>query len=177
MSNNLDFLELCERRYSVRKFSNKKVEKEKVEKILKAATLAPTACNLQPFKVIVVDSEEGLEKYHKSVRTSFGTTLVFIVIANKNECWKREYDNKLSHDIDGSIVTTHMMLEACNLGIGSTWVMHFMPEVIRKEFHIPNDFEIVSILTCGYPASDVKPSSMHFNRKDIKDIVKYNDFE
>lgn len=55
----MDFLEIAKSRYSVRNYSDRKVEKEKLEKILYAAHVAPTAANLQPVRLIVVQEEEG----------------------------------------------------------------------------------------------------------------------
>lgn len=56
------FTELAEARYSVRSFSNRKVPKEEIEKIIHAGMVAPTGCNNQPQRIIVVESEEGLLK-------------------------------------------------------------------------------------------------------------------
>ena len=117
-----DFMDLAKARYSVRKFLDKKVPKDIIEKILEAGMIAPTGCNNQPQRIIVVESQEGLEKIKECTRCHFDAPLVFIISYNKDECWKRPYDGKLSGDIDASIVTTQMMLEAANLGIGSCWV-------------------------------------------------------
>ena len=61
----MDFLELAKTRYSVREYEEKKVEKEKLYKILEAARVAPSAVNNQPYRLIVVESEEGLAKIEK----------------------------------------------------------------------------------------------------------------
>ena len=53
-----NFLDLAKERYSVRKFTDKPIEKDKLEKILEAAKVAPTAKNLQPVKIYVLQSEE-----------------------------------------------------------------------------------------------------------------------
>ena len=58
----MDFINIAKSRSSVRDYNNKKVEPEKLEKILEAAHVAPTAANLQPVHLIVVQSEEGLAK-------------------------------------------------------------------------------------------------------------------
>ena len=105
-----DFMELAKARYSVRKFLDKKVPKEIIEKIIEAGMIAPTGCNNQPQRVIVVESQEGLAKIKECTRCHFDAPLVFIISYNKDECWKRPYDGKLSGDIDASIVTTQMML-------------------------------------------------------------------
>ena len=58
----MDFLELAKGRYSVRSFSDKAVEAEKIDKILFAANVSPTACNNQPQKIYILQSEEALNK-------------------------------------------------------------------------------------------------------------------
>ena len=83
---------------------------------------------------------------------------------------------KRGGEIDASIVTTHMMLEAADIGIGSTWVMHFDPQKIRELYHVPGELEVVALLTMGYPADDASPSERHSQYVNLKDIVFYNDF-
>ena len=68
----MDFLKLAEERYSVRKYSARPVEKEKIEAILKAASLAPTGCNNQPQRILVVDDPAVLERIRKCTTCQFG---------------------------------------------------------------------------------------------------------
>ena len=58
----MDFLQLVKDRYSVRKFSDRKVEQEKLDLILEAGRVAPTAVNYQPQRILVLSSEENLAK-------------------------------------------------------------------------------------------------------------------
>ena len=58
----MDFLKLAEERYSVRSFTEKAVTQEDLEKILKAGHVAPTACNIQPQRILVINSEEAIAK-------------------------------------------------------------------------------------------------------------------
>lgn len=55
-----------------------------------------------------------------------------LICSDRDACWIRKYDQKKSYDIDAAIVTTHMMLEAENIGVGTTWVMHFIPEAVKR---------------------------------------------
>lgn len=169
----MDFLELAESRFSVRSFSNKKVEKTVIEKILQAGQVAPTACNYQPQRIMVIESEEALAKFRKCTQSHFNAPLAILVCFDKDICWRREYDGKSSGDIDASIVCTHMMLEAASLGIGSTWVMHFIPEAVREEFKLADTIEPTAVLVMGYPKEDVAPSHLHYKVKSIDDMVKY----
>ena len=95
---------------------------------------------------------------------------------DKNECWKRGYDGKPSGDIDASIVATHMMLAAFALGVGTTWVMHFIPAAVREEFDMPESLEPVALPVMGYPASDAKPYPGHGEKRPVEEIVSYHHF-
>lgn len=167
----MDFITLANSRYSVRSFSDKKVEQEKIDLILRAGQISPTAGNNQPQKIYVLQSEEALKTLQKCKYSHFGETLAFLVCYDSSLCWTREFDGKASGDIDVSIVATHMMLEAWELGIGSTWIMHFIPEAIIEEFELPDSIIPVCILVMGYPAQEAVPSVRHGMRKDLKDMV------
>ncbi len=172
----MDFLTLAAERYSVRKFDGRPVEQEKIEKILKAAQLAPTACNFQPQRVLVINSEEALAKLKNCTKWHFDCPLAMLVCFDKNECWTRRYDNTQSGTVDASIVATHMMLEASELGIGSTWVMSYDPSAVRAEFELPDNFEDAALLVMGYPAEDAMPNERHSQSKSINEFVSYNKF-
>lgn len=146
----MSFIDIAKKRYSVRSYMDKKVEAEKLEKILEAAHVAPTAANLQPVHLIAVQSEEGLEKIGKAANI-YGAPLAIIVCADHNKAWVRPFDKKQTGDIDASILTDHMMLQATELGLGTVWVCYFKPDVIKKEFELPENLEPVNILVIGYP--------------------------
>lgn len=169
----MDFIELAENRFSVREFSDRKVERDVIEKILRAGQVAPTACNLQPQRILVLESEDALEKLRKCTKCHFHAPLAMLVCFDKGECWKRKYDGKSSGDIDASIVCTHMMLEAAQLGVGSTWVMYYIPEAVKVEFGLPNELESTALLVMGYPEEGVKPNPLHFDIKPIGDTVRF----
>lgn len=172
----MELLQLMEERYSVRSFADKPVENEKIEAILQAGRLAPTACNNQPQKVLVLESAESLALWRKCTKCHFNEQLVMIVCYDKTQSWKREYDGQDSGYVDASIVTTHMMLKAAELGIGSTWIMYFIPEAVRTEFNMPENLEPVSVLAMGYPSQSAAPSPRHSLRKPLTDTVVYDHF-
>lgn len=167
----MDLLQLMSDRYSVRSFTDQAVEEDKIEKILQAARLAPTACNKQPQRILVLKDKEDLEKWQKCTVCHFNEQLVMLVCYDKDQCWKREYDGQNSGYVDASIVLTHMMLEATSLGIGSTWVMYFIPDAVRKEFNLPDNIEAVGALTMGYASEKAAPSAQHNSRKNIDEIT------
>lgn len=169
----MDFLEIAKTRYSVRQYKDMPVEREKLDKILEAGRVAPTGKNAQPQKIIAVTSAEGHEKLSKGAKT-FGAPVALIVCSDKETAWTRPIDGKNIADIDASIVTTHMMLQATELGLGTLWMCWFKPEIIREEFNIPENYEIVDILLVGYADGEVMPSDRHADlRKPIDETVTY----
>lgn len=172
----MEFLKLAAERYSVRQFTDEKIGQDTLDKILQAGHLAPTACNLQPQRIMVINSEEGIEKLRKCTKCHFGAPAAILICYNKDECWKRQYDGSMSGEIDASIVTTHMMLEAASLGVGTTWIMHFIPQAVREEFEVPDNIEPVALLVMGYPASDAKPFPGHSEFRPREELVVYNTF-
>lgn len=173
----MDFLELAKRRYSCRNFSEKKVEQEKLEKILEAGRIAPTAVNLQPQKILVLQSKENLEKLKECTQYGWNAPVIMIICYDKRLSWKRKYDGKDEGTVDASIVTTHMMLEAEDLGLGTTWIGSFDPEKVKETYDLPEEFEVVSLLPIGYPAEDAMPSAMHNKRKEMSEMVYWDKIE
>ena len=172
----MNFLELATNRYSVRKFKSEPLQEKDLSSILQAGHIAPTGCNNQPQRILVINSTEGLEKLKKCTKCHFNAPAAMLVCYNKNECWVRKYDGKNCGVSDACIVTTHMMLQAAVIGVGSTWVMHFDPAAMCKEFNIPEYIEPVALLTLGYPAEDAEPLDLHFKTRPIEETVVYNTF-
>ena len=170
----MDFLELVKERYSVRKMKSERVKQEDLNKILEAARLSPTAKNLQRERLLVINTEEGIEKIKRCTLCDFGaTTIVVISYEKDDEQNESEFSRKYGL-IDTGIVATHMCLEATNLGLGTTMVGLFDRELTKKLFNIPEKYQPELLLPIGY--IDRKPSILHERRKEIKEIVKYNKY-
>lgn len=88
----------------------------------------------------------------------------------------RKYDSALSSPVGAVIVTTHMMLETHNIGVGCCWVMHFDPNAMRETFNIPESYEPVALLVMGYPSDDAKPLDLHHQFRPMNEVVFYDKF-
>jgi nitroreductase len=168
-----DFLSLAAARYSVRSFKAEPVAQAHIDSILAAGHLAPTGCNYQPQRIFVFRSEEAIAKLRKCTRCHFGAPTAMLVCYHSDECWVRKYDAQPSGWADASIVTTHMMLQAASVGVGSTWVMHFDPAAIRREFELDEKLVPVALLVMGYPSEDAKPLALHDTFRKMEDVVSY----
>lgn len=145
----MNFLDLAKKRYSARCYSDKPITDGQIKMLLTAAQAAPTAANLQPVRLIVVQQKDGLEKIGKAANI-YGAPLAVIVCADRNKAWQRPFDGMRTTDIDASIVTDHMMLCAEDIGLNTVWICYFKPDVICQEFGLPENIVPINILAVGY---------------------------
>lgn len=170
----MDFLKLASSRYSVRKFSDRPIEREKLDLLLEAAKVAPTACNNQPQKLYVLQSGEAIAKLCAASKFVFGAKTAIVFTSDEKKEWVNPFTAEYhTGEIDCSIVCTHVMLQAWELGLGSCWVGYFDPEKIRKAFSIPENEKIVAILPLGYPAEDSVPAAGHSKFRPMDEMVTY----
>lgn len=172
----MDFITIAKRRYATRGFTDRAVEPEKLSLILEAAHVAPTAGNRQPVRLLVVQSPKGLAKLEKATRL-YGAPLAILVCADRDVTWTRSFDGKQTCDIDASVLTDHMMLQATELELGSVWICAFDPAVAREEFQLPDRLELVNILAVGYPKNaPASPDRHSQTRIPLDQLVSYERF-
>lgn len=171
----MDFLQLSKERYSVRSFSDKSVEEEKLNKILEAGRLAPTAKNSQSQKIFVLKSKEALERINAVTPMTYKAPVVLMVCYDKNVSYKNpnetHYVGYEGGAVDAAIITTAMMMEATDLGLGTLWARGFNAQDIFDAFPEIKGLEVVCLLDIGYPAADAAPSERHTLRKPLSETV------
>ncbi|MEI6132712.1 MAG: nitroreductase family protein [Bacillota bacterium] len=166
----MEFFEVVSKRFSSRAYMDQPVEKEKLDRILEAARLAPTACNRQPFKIVVVktiDKQEALSECFHS-KFIYQAPLIIGIFAKIDESWVRG-DGHNFYDVDAAIVFDHLILAAAVQGLGTCWIGSYKPEKIKEFFGLAKEYEPVAFTPLGY-SSDVKTDK---GRKAIEDLVAY----
>lgn len=166
-----DFLQLAHDRYSCRAFSDKPVEAEKIDALVEAAIAAPTAVNKQPWHLWVVRDPDAVERLSACTRFGFGAKIILVLGAAPDEAWVRKYDGRNFADVDASIVGTHIMLAAHDLGLGTTWVGHFNAPAVADAFPEMAPYDLVALFPLGYPAQDGGPAAGHLSRKPVDELV------
>ena len=165
----MDFLNLCKERYSVRRFDVHPVEKDKLMMVLEAGRLAPTACNYQPQRIFVIQSEEARANLASLTRMSYGAPVSLLVCYDKNESWKNTQktfgEDYEGGEMDACIVGTQMMNMATELGLGTLWARGFNAQKIHDAFDLPENIVISFLLDIGYPA--VSSVNHHTPRKEL----------
>ena len=167
----MEFYDVIKKRHATRKFSNRLVEEDKLNNILEAGRIAPTAKNIQPIKIYVINTEEGLSKIDLASPCRYGARTVIMVCGDKEKAYQK--DNYPIYVMDASIVGTHMMLAATNNNVDNIWVEMFNEEVLRKEFSLPDNLVPVLLLPIGYEDNDCPMSPYHDIRKSLNEIVEY----
>lgn len=170
----MTFAEMAEKRYSVKKFSDKPIEEDKLRRVLEVAEKAPTAKNAQSPRVYVLKSPEAMAKARGLTRCVYGAPTVLLFAYDKNEAYTYP-DTEAHHDSgaeDCSIVATHVMFAAMEEGLGTCWVNWFSPSEAKKAFHLPDNEEVVLLMDIGYAAETAKPLPTHSRKKPLDEVVK-----
>ncbi len=170
----MNFMELAKSRYSVRKFDDRPVDRKTLDLILAAGNVAPTGCNYQPQRIYVVQSEEKIAKLNELSKCIFGAKTVLLFTYSEDEDWKNPLEKGVHSGVqDVSIVATHIMLEAWELGVGTCWVNYFANSRLEKELGLPENERAVLLMPMGYPADDSLPLKLHEEFKNIDETVRY----
>lgn len=167
-----DFLTLAAERYSVRHFTDSLVPQSDIDKILEAGRLAPTAVNSQPQHIYVIRTPEAIAALNTVSPCVYGAPQAFLYCYDSRNVCARGADDNYG-DIDVTIVLTHMMLEAANLGLGTCPVGYFDPVKIADVLSLPSHIHPVLLMPFGYPASDAAPGPGHTNSRPLEDMVTY----
>lgn len=166
-----DMLTLSRDRFSARKFTAEPVGKEDLEYVMECVRLAPSACNKQPWRWLVVRSDEARGKLQECYDREWFTSapLYIIGMRSKEDNWVRRYDGKPHGDIDVAIATEHLCLAAADRGLGTCWVCAFDPAKMQQ--HFPREgYEAVVIVPMGHIAEDCPRGEK--KRKDLAEIVE-----
>ena len=167
----MKFEDVIRKREAVRKFKDESISEEELGMILEAGRLAPTAKNNQPIKIIVVKSKEGIEIIDEASPCRYNAPIVLVICGNKDECFTNGMHNTL--EIDASIVATHMMLEATNVGVDNIWIDMFDRDILKNKLNLESNIIPISLLPLGYRSDDYEGNPRHNIRKNIEDIVEY----
>ena len=179
----MSFLDLVNKRYSVRNYKNTPVPREKISRCIEAVRLAPSACNSQPWKFVIIDDGElvkklavvftGLADFNKFVLKA--PVLVLIVSQRQKLSAKLGgiIKKKNFSLMDVGIAAEHFCLQAAEEGLGTCILGWFNEKKVKKVVSIPRFKRVELIISLGFSADEQIP---HKNRKSIDQISSYNKY-
>jgi nitroreductase len=137
----------------VRDFSDRKVADADLATVLEAARWAPTACNRQPFRLVIVRQRKRLDRLCKAYRGDWLRTApcIIVAIALPEEAWVRRPDRKNHAEIDLAIAIDHLTLAAADLGLGTCWICAFDPGAVATMLDLPATEVPVALIPLGHP--------------------------
>jgi nitroreductase len=178
-----DSLDLITSRQSDRLYSDKPVEKEKLERIVEAGRMAPSACNAQPWKFIVVNDRELVLRIAEAASAKLigmnsfvAQAPVIIVIVKEKPNMSSKVGSTIQNKdyslIDIGIATENICLQAEAEGLGSCIIGWFDERQLRKLLYIPKSKRVELIITLGYSLSERHEK----RRKPAGETVSYNKY-
>ena len=170
----MEFNELIKYRESVRSYDpGKPVDEKILDRILEAGRIAPSASNRQPWKFVLVSSEDMLVKVKACyLRPWFqDAPHILILVSNNRESWIRAYDSYNSVETDATIAMDHMILAATNEGLATCWIAAFNPDILKKALALKENEVVFAITPLGYPRSDYIWGQKKI-RKNFNDVVQ-----
>jgi nitroreductase len=171
----MDVFEAVKARRSIRAYTNKAVPREVLEKILEAGRLAPSARNVEPGHFIAVTDEKKRKALAKGVFAKFVAQAPLVIVT----CG----DRKASSDwyaVDVSLAVENMILTAVSEGLGTCCVGSFDEQDVKSELKIPDNYEVIVMLTVGYAAEKLDLTSKMLNlvreRKTLSEVCSEEEF-
>jgi nitroreductase len=167
----MSILDIAKKRYSVRSYLEKEVERDKLVQILEAGRIAPSAVNYQPIHLVVITDQKEKEKVAEAYPRDWFKKAPVIIIAcgDHSKSWKRN-DGKDHCDIDVAIAIDHMTLAATDLGLGTCWVCAFDAKRCHEILELPEHLEVVALLPLGYPTGE---RNNEIKRQSLEEFVSW----
>jgi nitroreductase len=171
----MEYTDLIHIRESVRNYDpTRSVPKGILKRILDAGRLAPSACNYQPWKFMVISSPTMLEKVRVCYDRDWfkNAPHVLIVVGFKDQAWIRSFDGHNSIETDMAIAMTHLILAAENEGVGTCWIENYNPGMLREALNLKDNQLIFGITPLGYPEPGYQ-KNLEKKRKSMEEIAEF----
>jgi nitroreductase len=171
----MEYTELIRRRESIRNYDPERpVAEEVIRKILDAGRLAPSACNNQPWRFLVISSPGMLEKVRSCYHREWfrDAPHILVIIGSKDEAWKRGFDGYNSVETDVTIAMTHLILAAENEGVATCWIANYDPDKLNSVLNPAPDQIIYGMTPLGYPKAGFKRGG-NKKRKSLNEIAEF----
>jgi nitroreductase len=176
----MSVLDVIRIRRSVRKYRNDPLPDEVLDQMLEALRLAPSACNNQPWRFIVVRDEQKREALAQASRNQMFMAQAPVIVAGcgiPEQAYKRMGGTGNSADIDVAIALDHLTLAAAEAGLGTCWIGAFDEQAVKLILEVPADVKVVALTPLGYPAEPgllyPVPPDRRMNREQVIGFEKF----
>ena len=147
------FLDLLKTRSAYRAIDPRPVEKDKLQAMLEAAQLSASCMNLQPWRFLVLDEADALERGRKALADGnywAKTAPVLVIGLSREDLDCRIPDGRDYFLFDLGMATQNLIIQATEFGLTARPMAGFRPGVIREEFNIPESYTVLVAIAVGY---------------------------
>lgn len=180
----MSFLDLAKKRYSVRNYQKTPVPQDELNRCIEAVRLAPSACNSQPWKFIIVDDPELVNDVAKTAfegildfnHFAFQAPVLVLIVSERQKMFAKftgVVKRKNFSQMDVGIAAEHFCLQAAEQGLGTCMLGWFNERRVKAMLSIPKLKRVELIIAAGYSADDKIPQK---NRKTTDEILSYNKY-
>jgi nitroreductase len=155
-------------RRSIRRYEQKEIPSDVLDKILEAGRQAPSAANKQPWHFVVLTDSEIKKELSKGLFSRFIKDAPVTVVG----CAHRDLIAGKWSIISTTIALQNMVVAAWAMGVGSCWIGDFSHEKVKKLLGIPERWDVVALVSFGYPAEKPQPRK----KKPVEEIVSFDSF-
>ena len=166
----MDLFKAIENRRSIRKYTQKSVDKEKTLKIFEIARLSPSAMNLQPYGFVIISKSNLIKEISSACNQEWEAPIIVAVCALPGQAWVRD-DGEEYWKADAAIAMSNIYLAAYNLCLGTCWIVAFNEEKVKKILGVDSKARVVAMTPLGYPAENKGPVT---KRKTLDELLHYN---
>jgi nitroreductase len=169
----VEFFEVVHKRQSIRKFTEQPVEEAQLHKILEAANQAPSAGNLQAYRIFVVKDRKVRQVLSRAAGgqgyiAQAPVVLLFCAEPTRSAAKYGSRGEQLYSIQDATIAASYAQLAATALGLSTVWIgAVFEPETIREALGFKEDLWPITLLPIGTPAETPKKTT----RRSLRELV------
>jgi nitroreductase len=171
-------------RRAKRALSEKNIPDEVLNRIMRAATYAPSCFNNQPWRFVVVNEKSKLEGLHESLAGGnywMKKAPAIIVLATKPDLDARLSDRREYALLGCGLAAENLMLQAFKEGVIGHAIAGFDPLVVKTKLGIPEDYIVITLIALGYPGDESHLSEKHLvlehsprQRKPESEVISWN---